>query len=413
MTQAFIQLKRGGAQRPWVGQLVRFDIEVWRPTLEAAPLPPFEFDELEVPGAIAHFRSEAPPPDEIEKDGQQFLVQHRTLVVFPQTDGALSVPMLVARWSNSDHEHEIQSEPVTFEAAIPPHFSEQLVVSPELDLQQAIKGDLHGLRVGDGFTRTVMLRARDSDPLVLPTLAFDTVAGLSVYPAAPRDTSSAERGQLSATRTFQATYVVERVGHYELEAMSLRWLDPTSGQYHAAVAPHLEFWARPNPALGWSMWGTTGEAQLAGFGLSLTLVVAVVFVARKRLKNGPFGFEHAWHQARAERRAFRQLCGVARRGTAIDTVRSAYEWLRVRFPLRAERTLGPLRNATGPMAERWALIESSAFDQSSMTPVTSSVTNDTPHLLTVARRQLAKQEAEVLRDTSLRLNAPHPGKGNS
>lgn len=410
MNQAFILLKRNGAQRPWVGQLVRFDVEVWRPTLDATPLPAFEFDEFDVPGAIAHFRSEAPPPDELEKDGQVFLVHHRTLVVFPQTDGALSVPQLVARWSDRDDERVIRSEPVTFEAAFPPHFSEQLVISPHLEVQQSTSRALQGLRVGDGFSRTIVVQASDSDPLVLPTVEFSLIDGLSIYPAASHDSSNAERGALSATRSFQATYVVDHVGHYELEALSLRWLDPASGQYHTAVAPQLEFWARPNPALGWSMWGTTGDAQLVGFGLTLAIVVAVAWIARTRFKNGPFGFERAWHRARGERRAFARIKAAARHGSSVAVLRATYDWLRVRFPLRTERTLAPLRATTGPVADRLALIERSAFTSAS---ANSLVATDTAHLLSAARRRLAQQESAVLRDSTTGLNTAHQGKGNS
>jgi hypothetical protein len=430
MSEAHIVLERRGPERPWLGQLVRFDVQLWRPTIDAAPLPAFDLDEVLVPGAIARFREEAPPPDEKREGDQDYLVQHRTLVVFPEREGALTLPALVARWTENNKEVRAQSSPVTFQALAPPHADEQLVVTSALGLEQSTSRPLRGLAVGDGFVRTVALRAQDSDPLVLPPFEFENVPGLSVYPASPRDTSSDERGELVATRTFQATYVVERVGHYQLRAAKLRWLEPASGRFHEAVTPELGFWARPNPALGLSMWGTTPGVQVVGLALSFGALALFVWLLRKRLKNGPFRFELRLREAQAERRAFARLRALARSGSALATLSAAYDWLRVRFPLRAERTLTPLRESGSQMFDRLDLIERSAFgapagtsarpDAALATDGSTDIATDAPtpsigtaQLFTEARRRLAKRESKVIWHARRGLNDARSWKGKS
>lgn len=407
MSEARIVIERSGPERPWLGQLVRFDVQVWRPKLDAAPLPPFEFDELETPGVIAHFREEASPPDEKQEGDQTFLVQHRTLVVFPQKDGHLKLPPLVARWTDEEAAQSVQSAALEFDAAIPPHADERLVVSPSLHIEQSTNQPLRGLKVGDGFVRTVTVSATDSDPWVLPTIDFSAVSGLSLYAQAPKDASSAERGQLSASRTFQATYVVERVGHYELEAATLRWLDPASGKFHEATAPELSFWAGPNVGLGLSMWGTTTGAGLLGFGLS-SLVLALALWAIWRRSKGPFAFERALARANAERNAFAELRRAARHGAPLQILIAAYAWLRVRFPLRTERSLAPLRDVTPALTEQLGVIERSAFgpQQGRSSSSATAIGVGLAALLVEARSRLAKRKRPMILESTRMLNAP-------
>jgi len=362
MSEAHVVVVRSGPDRPWVGQAVRLDVQLWRPVVEDEQAAPFSFDEPRVPGAIARFRDEAPPPDEMEQDGTLFLVQHRTLLVFAERDGQIEIPAIGARWNEGPKVRTARSAPLSFTAAFPPHSSEDLVVSPHVSLTQDLSRSVDALRVGDGFTRTVVLSASATDPIVLPTLEFAAVDGLSTHPGSPRDVSTAERGELKASRTFSVTYVVERVGHYDLPGLEVRWLEPASGRFYTAHAPALDFWARPNPSLGLAMWGSAGPAQLLGFGLSGALLVATVTIVWRRWHKGPFAVERWLSTWRAERRAFARFARTLRGSSATEQLEAAYAWLRARFPARRDRTLSPLRVAAPECAEELGVIERSAFD---------------------------------------------------
>jgi hypothetical protein len=384
---AKIVVQSQGPEKPWVGQAVPFDVQLWRPIISEGAAPPFSFAEVRMPGAIARFREEAPPPDEREEGAVRYLVQHRTLLVFPQTDGELAVPPLAARWNEGERVLTAQGEPTVLRAAFAPHASEDLVVSPEVRVEQTFDRPLEGLRVGDGFTRTVVLSAKDSDPIVLPTLEFAAIDGVSLHVAPPRDAANAERGQLSASRTFEATYVIERVGHYELAAIDVHWLEPRSGQFSVAQAPEATFWAFPNPGLGWSMWGSAGTAQLLGFGLSCAIVLVAFGLIWRRRTGGPFAVERALAERLAERRAFRGFVKSLGSASALTSLRSAYEWLRIRRPMSTERTLEPLRAAGIESARALAHLEAAAFSNAS-----SPLSTDERRQLAMARRSLATEQ---------------------
>jgi hypothetical protein len=343
---AQLVLTRTGPEQPWVGQMVRIDVALRRLRVGEGELPPFSFADLDVPGAIALFRSEAPPPSEQQADGVTYLVQHRTLLVFPQEDGEIALPPLTARFDDpvSGVPVRVRSEALHFSAAMPHTAAggNLPVIARGLVLESKVDRSLSGLAVGDGFTRTITLRAEDTDPVMFPELEFAEPSGLRMYPAAARATASAERGQVRASRTLAATYVVERVGRYELPALHVRWLDPASGRYTTAQAEALTFWARPNFALGLSAFGSA-----PGLGASLALgallsCAGLAYLVQRRVRFGPFTWELRLAARRQEQRAFLAFQRALAQEAPLAILRRAYRWLALRLP-GAPRTLARLR----------------------------------------------------------------------
>lgn len=361
---AHIELTRAGPNQPWVGQLVPIDVALWRPKPSDGELSSFSYDEPDVPGAIALFRSDVPPPSEVNRDGVLYLVQHRTLLVFPQEDGQIVLPPLRARYDDPTGAQPVRvsSQPLHFTAAFPRGLTQGagLLVAKDVQVKTTLDRALTGLRVGDGFTRTVVLSAADTDPVMLPQIAFESVEGLRVYPAEPRVLDSGERGAIHATRSYAATYVVERVGHYELPALRVRWLDPASGRYATAHASSLQFWARPNFGLGLSAFGTT---PWLGASLVLALLLALAglgTVAVRRVRQGPFAWERRWAARRAEQRAFLAFERALGRASPFALLGRAYAWLALRLP-EEPRTLDPLRAASPESAAALRSWEEQAF----------------------------------------------------
>lgn len=359
-----IVLTPGGPPVAWVGQMVRIDVALYRPHTSVGELSPFSFDELDVPGAIAIFRSEAPPPSELEEDGTAYLVQHRTLLLFPQEDGVLELPPIHARFDDLTTRAPVRvaSAPLTLKAALPRAAAgDQLpVVARNLTLTSTLDRKLADLAVGDGFTHTLVLSAQDTDPVMLPELTFGDVPGLRVYPAEPRAQSSAERGVISASRRYSATYVVERVGHYELPVLSVRWLDPASGRYATAVAKAESFWARPNFGLGLSAFGSAPGLDFALLLSTLVLLATLAHFTRRRLHEGPFAWEKRLRARYREQRAFVAFERALGHDAPLVLLRRAYAWLALRLP-NAERTLAPLRDASPKSAEALQQWEAQAF----------------------------------------------------
>jgi hypothetical protein len=361
---AHIVLARGGPPVPWMGQLVPIDVALWRPHTNPGELPPFSFDDLDVAGALALFRTQAPPPSELEVDGVLYLVQHRTLLVFPQTDGEIALPPVTARFDDPQAAAPVRvaSEPLRFNVALPHGLKDDdaLLVARGVTLHSETDRPLAGLAVGDGFTRSFVLSAGDTDPVMFPRLGFAEVPGLRVYPAEPQTLSTGERGAIQASQRFSATYVVERVGHYALPGPSLRWLDPSTGRYATAQVEALSFWAQPNFRLG---LGAFGSAPGLGAGLALgaALLLALLgALAWRRLRGGPFAWERALAARFREQRAFLAFERALSHEAPLALLRRAYAWLALRAP-EGPRTLAALRRASTPSAETLESWEERAF----------------------------------------------------
>jgi hypothetical protein len=390
---AHIELTRAGSSSPWVGQLVPIDVALWRPKHGEGELPPFSFDDPELPGTIALFRSDAPPPSEVTREGVLYLVQHRTLLVFPQEDGELVLPPLRARYDDptTSVPVRVRSEPLHFSAAFPRGLAQgdALLVARDVRVETTLDRSLTGLKVGDGFTRSVVLTAVDTDPVMLPQITFEPVEGLRIYPTESRVLGTGERGVIEASRSYAATYVVERAGHYELPELRLRWLDPTSGRYTSSHAASLQFWARPNFSLGLSAFGTT-----PWLGLSLMLAFALVlaglgYVTWRRLQLGPFAWERRWAARQAEQRAFLAFERALGRASAVTLLGRAYAWLALRLPDQS-RTLARLRPASPESAQALRSWEEQAFAGRARVAQPGNVRR----VFARARRALGRTDAE-------------------
>lgn len=349
MSAPRIELKSLGPSKPWVGQLVPVDVSVWRPEGEK-PLEPFSLDDVIAAAAIVKWSDQAPPPDERQEGDTKFLVQHRTLLVFAQGDGDITLPPIIARYTDpaSKKPVAVKSEPWIFRAAIPAGAGDALpLIAGSLKLEQSFDRDLAGLKVGDGFTRTLTLTATDTDAIVFPELAPVPVPGTTAYPGGAHAESSTERGQIGAKQTYSVTYVVDRIGPHEMPGVSVRWLEPHSGRYSEATIDDQTFWTRPNWALGVACFGTAKAAALATTAaLCLTVVLLSIAVVR-RVRRGPGRIERALAARLEERRAFREVTRAADSNAAGTLLEALYRWLVIRSPQKRDRTLQAFRNASG------------------------------------------------------------------
>ncbi len=370
MSDARIEVQRAGPPQPWLGQLVPVEVDVWRPE-GPARLEPFSMDDVVAAGLIAKWSAQAAPPDERQEGDTHFLVQHRTLLVFPQADGELTLPPIVARWTDPATKTNLaaQSAPVHFSAAIPPAAGDELpLVATSVQLEQKLDRELSGLRVGDGFTRTLTLAATDTDPIMLPELSLPASSGLSAYPSPPRASSNSERGLIQAQEAVRITVVIERVGRHTLAGHSVRWLEPRSGRYLEASVPELTFWAAPNPSLGFQCLGTAHATAVATELGSLGVLGLLVLAVLRRLRRGPGTYERALKRRSRERRAFHEVLRAARQGTRLRLLERMYTWLAIRNPAGLDRTLSKLAAATPAAGAACAELQRELFRNASTEP---------------------------------------------
>jgi hypothetical protein len=358
-----IELTNLGPAKAWVGQLVPVEVSVWRPEGDK-PLEPFSLDDVIAAGAIVKWSDQNAPPDERQDGDTHFLVQHRTLLVFPQAEGSISVPPIVARYTDPVAKAPVvvKSAKLTFASATPPGSGDTLpLVATSATLQQTFDRDIGSLKVGDGFTRTLTLSATDTDAIVFPELTPPAVSGVTMYPGGLHASSTTERGQIAAKQTFSVTYVLDRVGPHSMPGLSIRWLEPRTGKYQEARIEDQTLWARPNFALGFSCLGTAQGAALAtGIAVIATITVVLLAIAR-RVRLGPGRLERAFRERRREQLAFREVLHAMRSGAARQCLDALYAWLVIRSPKSLDRTLGVFRHSTPDARNLSAAVEQSLF----------------------------------------------------
>jgi len=391
--QARIEVTRSGPPTPWLGQLVQVNVDVWRPEGDT-PLEPFSLDDVIAAGMIVKWSEQAPPPDEKHEGEVRFLVQHRTLLVFPQSEGELALPPILARWTDpvTKASTVARSNELRFQAAVPAGAGTELpLVASSVTLQQTFDRDLSKVRVGDGFTRTLTLHATDTDPIVFPELLLADTPGLTGYPSAPRARASSERGEIQADLTLRTTYVVDRVGPHHMAGVTLRWLEPRTGRYLDATVPELSFWSAPNPSLGFQCLGTASGAALATeFGTAFMLGL-LAFAIVRRVRRGPGRLEQALRERSRERRAFREAEHAIRQGPALAGLQKIYDWLAVRFPTTLDRTLTPLERVTKQARDACAGFEKSVFRDGNMGPPGPAFV----HILRRTRKAMGRSQAAL------------------
>jgi len=342
---------------------VPIDVSVWRPQGDK-PLEPFSLDDVIAPSAIVKWSAQDPPPDERQEGDTRFLVQRRTLLVFPQSDGDITLPPIIARYTDpaSNALVAVKGPKFTFHAAIPAGATDPLpLVAGSVKLEQSFDRDLAGLKVGDGFTRTLTLSATNTDALAFPELALSSVPGLIAYPGGTQAESTTERGQIAAKQTHSVTYVVDRVGPHDLPGISVRWLEPRTGRYANATIEAQTIWTHPNWSLGFSCFGTAkGAAVITALSVSVTLALLITLIVQ-RIRRGPSSIERALARRLEEWRAFREVLSAARSGRAFHLLRALYAWLVVRSRISFDRTLSAFRGASPDARKLTATVEQALF----------------------------------------------------
>jgi hypothetical protein len=233
------------------GQPVKLVVDAITTTwFTAAPV----FPPVDIPGAVV-----TPPGDNatnLNEDirGERWFGVSRTYIVTPQAGGELAIPPIALQLHVGQVDKPVQAKTPALKLSVKqvqrPAGAENALASSRLVLAQSLDRALDGLKQGDAFTRTLTVSAAGVPGMLLPPTTFAPVAGLAVYPKAPRvqDKSKEREGFVGSTRIDAATYVLQQPGHFELPGVSIAWWDTSANQMRTASVPPLAFDVGANPA---------------------------------------------------------------------------------------------------------------------------------------------------------------------
>jgi hypothetical protein len=238
----------------WVGQAITVRVDLASTGFAFADQ---RFELPEVPGALV-LQPESTAFKLSERDGDvTWQILRYELLVVPQRAGGVSFPAMPvaftasAGYGKAERAFELNTEPVGFEAALPPGVEAGTSVVTTTALAVAQKWDpAEGERkVGDAVTRTLSLTADRVPGMALPPLAVAEIPSVAVYPAQPRVEDRVDRGDFTGERVDSHTYVFQRVGEVQIPGASIQWWNPERRQLQQVQIEPLSVKVLPNPAM--------------------------------------------------------------------------------------------------------------------------------------------------------------------
>lgn len=237
----------------------------------------------EVPGLIILQTEQFASNASETREGQSWVVQNWTLDVYPQRAGEFTIPPIPVQVKVNSSEYgdvrgKLLSQPTRFDATIPEGLvqAESWVAAPSFTVRQSFDRSLDELEVGDAFEREIEFEAADVMAMMLPTVTPRELQGLAAYPSPPALENNSNRGQSTATRTQQVSYVVEAEGEYVLPGQEYFWWDTQEAKLKLLSLPTTTITVGagvtatentgPSIAPRQLLTGLAGLVLLAGFG---------------------------------------------------------------------------------------------------------------------------------------------------
>jgi hypothetical protein len=236
----------------WVGQRVTLAVTLSTPDLFAgAP----DFDLPSIPGAVVLPPAGSPIVGSDTIDGTTFTTQRHEFAVYAQRDGVVGIPAFAIRFeSNAGFgkpivKRDVTTEAVSFTAKKPPGSGAlgTVIAARNLKITDEWRPEPKAPRVGDAFTRTLIVTADDVPGMVFPSFRLDVVEGLVAYPKELSINDHTERGSLTGQRIETTTYVCEVAGTVAVPVCTLTWYDLDTNELKMTMVPGRAFAVAPAP----------------------------------------------------------------------------------------------------------------------------------------------------------------------
>jgi hypothetical protein len=237
--------------RIMVGQKATLVVTVLAPNyMPAAPVLP----DFQVRNAVTRALGAVNQTE--TRDGVTFAGVRYEFAIYPQEVGSYALPeqqvtVTYAADPPNARKVDIALPRQTFEAFIPDAAQDldPFVSAESIAIEQKVDRSSQDLKVGDSIKRTVTVKAAGTPAMLLPPPAFAKVDGLALYPGQPSVQDNVDRrsSALSAMRTDEGTYMLERPGDYTLPAIELAWWNVRDGKIERARADAIMLHVADNP----------------------------------------------------------------------------------------------------------------------------------------------------------------------
>jgi hypothetical protein len=345
-----------------VGQQTTLRVEVLAPNYMTAPP---VIPEFQIRNAVTRRLPNLNLSE--RRDGITYAGVRFEFAIYPQEPGSYAVAdqkvsLKYAAEPPQTREATLSLPRIQFEAFIPDAAAQltPFLAASKLTIEQVVQRSSDELKVGDGVTRIVTVKAEGTPAMLLPPVRLSSMEGLAIYPAQSSLQESIDRrtGVLTAARQDSATYMLEQAGDYLLPAIAMRWWNVRSNRIETAradtVALHVLAYPQaprvPTGAPG-SRW--SWDAVIGFIGGHWPLLLAGIAAVSALIWLSPRAVPAmvAWHRRQrdaylaSEPWSFACLLASARHRDPGRMYFALMNWLARFGPLAPSHTIAALRAA--------------------------------------------------------------------
>ncbi|MCL1048942.1 BatD family protein [Shewanella abyssi] len=215
-------------------------------------------------------------------NGTTWSVQEWQLTLYPQSTGLFTVPVIavavnIADTPSSTIKGTLYTEAQTFKVALPDErlsTTANWIAAPKVTFEQKLTPKLGTqLKIGDAITRTLTIKATESSAMLFPDFPLYQTEMLQGYLGPVNSEDRQYRGDFSASKIYQQTYIVQQSGEVSLPELSFYWWN-TDAQKLVELKAEGQSWSISHTPLSFI------KAYWAAGLLLFTLLAVLVYSLR-------------------------------------------------------------------------------------------------------------------------------------
>ena len=237
----------------YVGEPVEVSVSVFTSTWFTKGVNP---GNVKVNGAFTvYFRGVSKT---IQKKSKTYAGVEMIFNVFPYSNEDIVFPSLEIKVETPDVGgykgigRTIKTEPKTITVkSIPAGYdNSKWLVSSGVDVKDVWIGDRNRVKIGDVLERTITITAAGTVSGLMPPVVFDSIQGISNYPAGSSAENIRSKTAISAKRTDGVKYLFEKEGTVTIPAIEITWWNSGRRRLYKRTLKEVTLNVQPNPDLG-------------------------------------------------------------------------------------------------------------------------------------------------------------------
>ena len=336
----------------YVGQPVEVTVLVYTSTWFTRGIDP---GNIKVNGAFTVFFRSVSSSRQIS--GKTYAGVEMIFHVFPYDDEDILFPALEINVETPDEGgyKGVQKLVKTKERAIavkpvPPGTKQsEWLVASGMTVKESWSGDKTRVKVGDVLERSISRDVSGTVSELIPPINWDSLSGVSLYPARSEVNNHKTRTAISASRTDGIRYLFEKEGEVTIPEKVLTWWNPVHHKLYKRTLPGFTLVVLPNPDLGMlesvrdslavqtagqgDIKGDTSAITILGVSLKwfiagLTGFLVIIFLMKKGIKSlRRIVTQHREQYCKSELYYFRYFKKVSKRKDPVKAIEALYRWI--------------------------------------------------------------------------------------